>query len=311
VPGIDGKPASSLVGQIDKTMNRQPGQPVSDSGAIVGKLAYIGGNGLGDDLVVKHWGGAFVPGDRSRSGVTSSDESDGEGAPSLFDWIVAELEAGEDVELALGYAGGGGHWVDVTAAGRILGVPWIAWVHDGDQGDKGGTRVEDGGAVWSLVVDGKTLGFSDATLDFAMSESPKVETAACLPSETVLCLDDEPGDSRFAAQVDFATVQGGGADGAGRSVDLGELGVGSGGLFYFFRRGNPEVLIKVLDGCAVNGHYWVFVTAGTNVGLDLRVEDTASGLSWMRSNPDLTPAQPIQDTSAFPCSDVVEPPTPG
>jgi hypothetical protein len=310
VPGIDGEPTDSLVGQLDRAMGRKKGQAVGSKKAIEGKLDYIGDNGLSDDLVIKHWGGASVPGDVSSSGVTSSDEGDDEGAPSLFDWIVAELEAGEDVELAMGYAGGGGHMVDVTAAGRIFGVPWIAWVHDAVQGKKGGTSVNDGGAVWSLIESGKLLGYSDARLAFAVSESPKAETAACLPTETVLCLDDEPGDSRFAAEVDFATVLGGGASGAARSVDLGQLGVDSGGLFYFFRRGNPEVLVKVLDGCPVNGHYWVFVTAGTNVGLEVRVEDTARGLTWMRSNPDLTPAQPIQDTSAFPCGEIPGPPGP-
>jgi hypothetical protein len=299
VPGIEGDPDDSLVGQLDETMDRAEGETVGDEDAIEGKLAYIDGNDLADDLVVKHWGGTFVSGDRTVGDVTSEDQStDG---LTLFAWILRELEAGEDVELALGYAGGGGHWVDVVAAGHVLGLPWIAWVHDGEQGKKGGTKPDDGGAVWTLVVDGKAVGYRDATLDFAMSESPQPTTDACLPSDTVLCIDAAAGDRRFEVTVDFFTVQGGGAEGSGQALELAPLGVEQGGLFSFFDRGNPEVVVKVLEACPVNGHYWVFVTAGTNVGLDVRVVDTATGATFRATNPDLNPAAPVQDTAAFPC----------
>lgn len=302
VPGIEGNPANSLVGQLDDAMDRDEGETVSDEDAITGKLTYIDDNDLADDLDVKHWGGDFVSGDRTVGDVTSDDQS--EDGLDLFDWILAELEAGEDVELALGYDGGGGHWVDVVAAGRILGVPWIAWVHDGDQGDPGGTDLDDGGFVWSPVVGGRTLGFRNATLDFAMSESPKPELLdlGCLPDDTIVCIDDEPGDRRFQVEVDFATVQGGGASGEGQGIPLAPLGVERGAVFSFFNRGNPEVLVKVLDGCPVNGHYWVFVTAGTNVGMELTVADRRQGQILEVSNPDLQPAQPVQNTAAFACA---------
>jgi hypothetical protein len=305
VPGIEGDPDDSLVGELDEAMDRDQGKPVGDEKAIAGKLSYIDANGLDDDLVVKHWGGTFVAGDRTVGGVTSDDQSaDG---LTLFDWILAELEAGEDVELALGYAEGGGHWVDVVGAGRILGLPWIAWVHDADQGDPGGTTPEDGGTVWTPVVDGKAVGFRNATLDFAMSESPAPSsTLECFPSDTVLCIDAAAGDRRFQVTVDFFTVQGGGAEGSGQAIELAPLGVDDGGLFWFFDAGNPEVIVKVLDACVVNGHYWVFVTAGTNVGLDVRVVDTVTGSVFTAPNVDLVPAQPVQNTAAFPCDGVAQ-----
>ena len=44
------------------------------------------------------------------------------------------------------------------------------------------------------------------------------------------------------------------------------------GLLYFFDRDNVEVLVKVLDGCAVNGHRWVFVAPVTNLGFRLVIQ---------------------------------------
>jgi hypothetical protein len=46
------------------------------------------------------------------------------------------------------------------------------------------------------------------------------------------------------------------------------------GLFWFFDLNNWEMLIKVLDGCAINGHYWVLGAATTDVGYQLEIRDT-------------------------------------
>jgi hypothetical protein len=156
VPGINGNPPHSLVGQLDRAMNRSPNQGVSAEQAITGKLRYIGDNNLGDDLIVKHYGDNFLPGNRTVAGVTSVDQTNDPPKLTLIEWIQREVQAGEDVELAIFYPGGGGHMVDVTAAGTTLGVPWIAWVHDAKQGQPGGTTASDGGVVWTQIKDGKT-----------------------------------------------------------------------------------------------------------------------------------------------------------
>jgi hypothetical protein len=73
-------------------------------------------------------------------------------------------------------------------------------------------------------------------------------------------------------------------------------------LFTFFDRTNWEVMVKVLDGCAINGHRWVFLAAATDVEFDLTVEDL-EGVEddyTYHSNPgSYTP--PLTDTSAIPC----------
>jgi hypothetical protein len=128
-----------------------------------------------------------------------------------------------------------------------------------------------------------------------------VLSGPCIPSDTVLCIDNTPGDQRFEAKISFSTVQGGGFSGDGQAIPLASLGVSHGGLFWFFGQDNPEMLLKVLNACAVNGKFWVFFSAGTNVGFTLTVTDTVSHNRRFYVNPDLNPAPPVQDGNAFPC----------
>jgi hypothetical protein len=125
---------------------------------------------------------------------------------------------------------------------------------------------------------------------------------SCVADETTLCIDDQPGDGRFKVQAPFHTSQGGGLAGQGHPVALASLGVDRGGLFWFFGPDNPELLIKVLNGCALDGHYWIFMAAGTNAGLTVTVTDTRTGQAWTRTNADGTPVPSIQDTGALPCA---------
>lgn len=46
-------------------------------------------------------------------------------------------------------------------------------------------------------------------------------------------------------------------------------------IFYFFSPDNLEVMVKVLDGCAINGHYWVFAAGLTDLNWRLNVKREA------------------------------------
>ncbi len=123
----------------------------------------------------------------------------------------------------------------------------------------------------------------------------------CTPDATTLCL---PGADRFQVTVYFETVQGAGNMGDAQAIPLDSLGTTAGGLFYFVNPDDPQFLVKVVNGCGVNGHYWVFYAATTNVGFELAVTDTASPLipgvnPKVYSNPDVNAAPPVQDTQAF------------
>ncbi len=129
--------------------------------------------------------------------------------------------------------------------------------------------------------------------------SPTTSSGPCVPSGTTLCIDDTPGDQRFKVEVSFQ--QAGGSPAPGNAIPLSGLGVSSGGLFWFFNPGNPEMLVKVLNACGLGNHYWVFYAAGTNVGLTTTVTDTVTGAHKTYTNAIGAAAPPVQDTSALPC----------
>ncbi len=134
------------------------------------------------------------------------------------------------------------------------------------------------------------------TFTISVTECPA--GSVCIPSDTTLCL---PGDNRFEVTVYFDTVQGGGNFGFAQAIPLDSLGLSSGGSFYFSNPTNPEFLVKVLNGCALNGHFWVFYAATTNVGFEVSVLDTATDTLIEYTNPDIHPADTVTDTHAFPC----------
>ena len=59
------------------------------------------------------------------------------------------------------------------------------------------------------------------------------------------------------------------------------------------------MVVKVLDGCALNGHAWVFAGGLTNVGVTLKVTDTTTGANALTRTRRIPPSKPIQDTAAF------------
>jgi uncharacterized repeat protein (TIGR01451 family) len=131
----------------------------------------------------------------------------------------------------------------------------------------------------------------------AAARSTNAASATCTADANSMCIA-----GRFLVQVAYKTVQAGGKAGFGQPMGLESLGIDQGGIFWFFDQSNPEMLIKVLDACAIEQTFWVFYSATTNVGLTVTVTDTQTGHSVTYTNPDLTAAPPIQDTRALPCS---------
>ena len=120
-------------------------------------------------------------------------------------------------------------------------------------------------------------------------EGGSLAAAACVPDATTLCLNN----SRYKVQAQWSTRDG--ASGAGQVIPL----TGDTGAFWFFSSNNVEMVVKVLNGCALNSSYWTFAGGLTNVNVRLTVTDTQTGAVKTYTNPQGTPFQPIQDTSAF------------
>ena len=111
----------------------------------------------------------------------------------------------------------------------------------------------------------------------AVSAPPAVvepATGPCAAGPTSLCL----GGGRFKAEL---TWQNGSAAGNGQAIALAD----ESGYFWFFGANVPEVFVKLLDGQAVNGHFWVFYGSLSDVHYVLRIQDLVTGAIRTYDNP--------------------------
>lgn len=106
---------------------------------------------------------------------------------------------------------------------------------------------------------------------YVLDRSPQ---GACSPSALSLCLA-----GRFRVEVDWEDFRS--RTGQGRSLPLTETT----GAFWFFREGNLELAVKVLDGRASNGYFWVFYGGLSTVPYTLTVTDVVTGQQRRYENP--------------------------
>lgn len=111
---------------------------------------------------------------------------------------------------------------------------------------------------------------------------------SCVASATRLCLQQ----ARFAVDVKWSTQ---GNTGNGTTIPM----TADTGGFWFFASTNYELLVKVLDGRGVNGSYWVFYGALSDVEYTITVTDTKTGAKKVYSNSQGTMASK-SDVNAFP-----------
>lgn len=97
----------------------------------------------------------------------------------------------------------------------------------------------------------------------------------CDPTGNTLCLQR----GRFAVTVEFQTPFGFGGPGIPRPV------TDHTGAFWFFDPDNLELMVRVVDTRAQNGHFGVFFGSVVNVTFDLAVQDNATGQVLVFQNP--------------------------
>ena len=103
------------------------------------------------------------------------------------------------------------------------------------------------------------------------SSQATIEAVPCADDPTALCWSG----GRFRATVAWHDQRRPGRQGIGTPVPR----EGRTGAFWFFRPDNFELYVKILDGRAINGHFWVFYGPLTDVAFDLTVTDTSSGFT--------------------------------
>ena len=115
----------------------------------------------------------------------------------------------------------------------------------------------------------------------------------CMPGATTLCLHG----SRFEVKLDWRSPPAF----PGQQALVSPLTTAESGIFYFVSPQNLELIAKVLDGCALNSHYWVFAGAASDVEYTLTVTDTVTHAVRSYHNPLGQRSPAVNDTGAFLC----------
>lgn len=263
--------------------------PLAEALAASGALGRLGPGGL-DVLHVSHHG---------------SESSTNSEWMSLLRPEVALISVGD---------GQGGNFQhprrDVVEEVLLAGAPCVTalpvqLILQTEEGDPSGPETSFAGhAVGDVVVTTAGEGSYRVEATGAVSQGPDERAAAALPrvfplpeaaggcvaGPTALCLNEE----RFRVTARWATPDG--SSGAGRAERL----TADTGYFWFFERDNVEVVVKVIEGCPVNDHFWVFAAGLTNVEVELTVEDTDHpGTATTYTNPQRRPFETILDNQAF------------
>ncbi len=144
------------------------------------------------------------------------------------------------------------------------------------------------GDVAAVLAGGLYVNIHSTTVP---SGEVRAQIDGCFEGPTSLCLLGE----RFQVDASFSAA---GDSGTASAAP----GTADSGQFTFFDPDNVELDVKVLDGCGVNGNYWVFIAGLTDVGVDITVTDSATGSTQSYGNAEGTPFQLVRDINAFSCS---------
>ncbi|HET9769195.1 MAG TPA: Calx-beta domain-containing protein [Thermoanaerobaculia bacterium] len=115
---------------------------------------------------------------------------------------------------------------------------------------------------------------------------------ACKAGAQTICL----AGGRFEAKAVFRRGEGEPLRPALRAEGPAEARAG---FFAFAPADGPELMLRVIDSCADNGHYAVQLAALTDGELAVSVRDTQSGRTWAFYNPPGKAAGVVRDVDAF------------
>lgn len=195
-------------------------------------------------------------------------------ADTGYFWFFSESNVELMVKVIDGRALNGAFWVFY---GALSNVEYTLKITDTVTGRVRTYRNPAGRLASAGDTSAFPVGKGAAKLTDPAQEPIRLRTAAasnCVPGPTDLCLNN----GRFRVSLAWKAQ---GTQGAGQAVSL----TSDTGYFWFFSPANIEVAIKVLDGRALNGHFWVFYGALTNVEYTITVTDTETGQSVTYSNP--------------------------
>ncbi len=235
----------------------------------------------GDEKAAAFEGDPLLSVDIGRGGethwqVTAWDQGTTEGGSSgscIFD---------QTTKACVGHLTGGFASCSNPTGFDVYGKFSLAWTGGGTAS----TRLSS----WAAPVGGGATTFLDGA-DPADGDDDDDDDGDgdCTPDSQTLCLQG----GRFQVKADWQVND---VSGPGVRYPINE---DYWGVFWFFTPMNGEVLVKVLDGCAFNGHFWVFAAAATDVQYTLTVTDTETGDEQTYGSRQGRPARAVVDTAAF------------
>lgn len=262
-------------------------------------------NGLGQtslyDAIVEAANHSLAIGGR-RALLVMTDGVNNDSVSSEQDAIAAALAAGVPV-FTIGFGG-----IDAGVLQRIADQTGGLFFRGVDSGDLlailnrisqtlgqqyvlAWTADQVDGGTHSVTIGVKRQGqTATRTTTYSQAGTPCATAGSCTANATTLCLNQD----RFRVRVkwtDFAGTSGSG--------QVAPCGADDSGIFWFFADDNWEMLVKVLDGCDLTDHYWVFFAATTTVRYELTVTDTHTGATKRYTNPLGVASPAITDTAAF------------
>ena len=140
------------------------------------------------------------------------------------------------------------------------------------------TRAFASGAAASMSVEPSAVAWLPPWESGAATSAPQIYeplAASCVAGAQTLCLDG----NRFRVESTWRLRSG--ATGVGHAV----AADAESGSFWFFGPDNLELTVKVLDGRPVNGHFWTFFGALSDVEYWVTVTDTTTGVARTYHNP--------------------------
>jgi hypothetical protein len=134
---------------------------------------------------------------------------------------------------------------------------------------------------------------------FPFGKTPPVctQTAACSISALDGCLLS----GRFQVTATYYNATDGSAQAQVLAFDGTRAESDESVFYYFTDPSNFEMGVKVLDACAVNNFFWVFIGGLTNQGWTVNILDTKTGNTKTYSNPLNITTITTTDTTALPC----------
>jgi plastocyanin len=134
-------------------------------------------------------------------------------------------------------------------------------------------------------------GLSDASE--VVAAATDASAGPCAGDAGAVCL----GAGRFEARATFRAEEGAALRGAWPRADKSTRSA----VFAFGDGGDPQLLLSVQDGCAMNGHRWVLLGGTTDAELLVTLRDTRTGRTWAFYNPPGKTASGVRDIDAFGC----------